>query len=131
MTERDEKKPIVLPCIAAVLCLLFFLLIGWASPVFLEMYRDFGVDPLPLSLRVISIIHWSWTLPLGGLVAAGLVWGSRHCPRKTTVLIDAVAIALAAGLFVMFIVSVFQPIFTFVEIEETAAHTSPNETGRR
>ena len=113
MNEIDiaEKKPIVLPCIASFLCILSLFFIGWTAPAFMEMYRDFGVDPLPPHLRVISHIHWFWTLPLGGLVAAGLILSSRHWSRKTTLSIDIAFIMLAILVFIAFVFAVFLPIF--------------------
>ena len=127
-TEIFEKKPIVLPCIAAFLCIVSLFLVGWAAPVFMEMFRDFGVNPLPLHLRVISRLHWVWTLPVGTLVAVGLMWSSRHWPRKTTLSIDTAAIALAIVVFIAFVLAVFQPIFgPMGTIEETAEPTSAGD----
>ena len=94
----------------------------------MEMFRDFGVNPLPLHLRVISRLHWVWTLPVGTLVAVGLMWSSRHWPRKTTLSIDTAAIALAIVVFIAFVLAVFQPIFgPMGTIEETAEPTSAGD----
>ncbi len=110
-TTKAEKLPVAAPCVASVLWLLSLLFMGWTAPVFLEMFRDFGVDPLPYPLRLISHLHWHWTLPLGGLIAAGLLWSSRHWSRRTTLAVDAVAMALAVVALIAFFCTVFRPIF--------------------
>lgn len=101
-TDKLEKKPIVLPCIAGCICILSLLLMGTAAPAFLEMYRDFGIDPLPVPLRVIAIFHWMWTVPVGLLVALVLIWGTRHWSRATNLRIDVTAIVLAITMVVAF-----------------------------
>lgn len=102
-----EKKPVVLPCTAALLCLLSFSVIGWAAPEFAEIYRDFGID-LP-RIRALSLIHWSWTIPMGCLVAAVLIRGSRHWSRSTNLKVDIAAIILAIALFVAFVCTILAP----------------------
>lgn len=113
MNETDivKKKPIVLPCIAGFLCILSLFMIGWVAPVFVQMFQDFGIDPLPVNMQIISHIHWFWTLPLGCVVAAGLIWGFRHWSRKTNHVVDVVAIVSAVIIFVAFAFTAFIPIF--------------------
>lgn len=104
-----EKKPILLPCIVGFLFTLSLFLIGWAAPVFVQMFRDFKIDPLPLNIRIISHIHWLWTLPLGCLVASILIWGSRRWSRKTRLIVDVIAIVLAVIVFIAFVLTTFRP----------------------
>ena len=102
-----DTKPVVLPCTAALLCLLSFSAIGWAAPVFAEIFRDFGVDSL--QLRALSGIHWGWTLPLGCIVAAVLIRGSRQWSRRTNLKVDIAAIIFAIVMLLAFIYTIFVP----------------------
>jgi hypothetical protein len=73
------------------------------------MFKDFGIDPLPFNMQIISRIHWCWTLPLGIIVAAGLIWSSRHWSRKTTLRVATAAIVMAILVFVAFILGLQFP----------------------
>jgi hypothetical protein len=127
-----EKGSIILPCIAGFLCILSLFLIGWAAPVFMKMYRDFGIDPLPPHLRVISLIHWFWTLPLGAVVAGGLIWSSRRWSRNTTLSINIAAMTLAILVFTGFVFTLFQPIFGPMRtMQKTAEPTSAGDVATR
>jgi hypothetical protein len=111
MNEADTvvKKPIVLPCIAGTLCVLCLFVIGQAGTVFPEMYKDFGIDPLPWNVRVISLFHWFWTLPLGIAISVLLIWGSRRWSRKTNRIADVACIVLAILIFFGFTFVAFMP----------------------
>jgi len=112
MTDNDTvgRKPIVLPCIAGALCIASLFIIGKAGTAFPEMYRDFGIDPLPWNIRVISLFHWFWTLPLGCLVATVLLWGSRQWTRKRSLLVAGLATVFAVMLFFAFAFIAMMPI---------------------
>ena len=110
-TETTEKKPIVLPCIAAVLSIASLFLIGQAGPAFSEMYKDFGVDALPWNIQFISCFHFLWTLPLGCLVAGVLLWGSRRWTRRRSLLVAGLAAGLAVVCFFVFVFISMMPIF--------------------
>jgi len=110
-TDTARKRPIVLPCIAGLLCVLSLFLIGKAAPVFVEMYRVFEIDPLPPNILIISRIHWFWTLPLGSIIAAILIWGSRRWSRRTNLVVDVVCIVSAVTIFMTFAITAFVPVF--------------------
>ena len=110
MSEGSSRVS-VMPYVAGTLCILAFLLVGLAAPVFMEMFRDFGIDPLPPRLRIVSVIQWWWTVPLAVGIALLLVRGrTRWSVRASriagiTIIIVSVAILLAFGL------AVFTPVF--------------------
>lgn len=115
-------KPIVLPWIAACICLLSLLLIGMAAPVFLEMYSGFGIDPLPLHLRIVALIHWIWTVPVGLFIASILIWGTKHWSRVTNLRIDVAAIVVAITVILAFAyATLFIPVGGMRTIPEKAA----------
>lgn len=113
MTNIDitVKKPIVLPCIASALCILCLFVIGQAGPAFSKTYAAFGIDPLPWNIRFISHFHTYWTLPLGGLMAVGLIWGSRRWSRKRSLVVAGLAVVAAVILFILFAFMAMMPIF--------------------
>jgi len=96
------NKPLVLPCIAGSLCVISLLLIGVTAPEFVHTTRELVGSPLPLVTRIISHIHWEWTLPLGCMIAAVLIWGSRRWSRQTSNQADKIAIALSVLGFIAF-----------------------------
>lgn len=113
MDETDivEKKPIVFPCIAGFLRVPSLFMVGWAGPVFVEMFRDFGIDPLPLDMQIISRIRWFWIFSLYCLIAAMLISGSRQWARKMNLIVDVLSIVLAVTLSFAFAFTAFLPIF--------------------
>jgi len=122
-----EKKTIWLPYVAGFICILLLFLIGLAAPVFMEMYRCAEIEHL-VRLRAISHIHWFWTLPLGGLIAVGLIWISRRWSRKINLWVDSIAIGLAILVFIVFCFNLFRPIFgPFETIPKTTNPTSPGD----
>lgn len=75
------------------------------------MYHDFGIDPVSPRLMVISHIHWSWTLPLGCLLALAVFWCSRRWSQKTNVLVAVAAIWIAVIIFGAFGLTVLTTTF--------------------
>ncbi len=77
-----------------------FTLQGLASGVYVEMFRDFGVDDL-WPQRVHKFIHWQWTFPLSVVLAVALVWKTRVVSVRQNRLIDLLVclavFALLAG----------------------------------
>ena len=112
-TNTAQKKSVLLPCIAACLCLLSLSVIGWLGPVFGALFRghDDGLDPLPVDRQIIFHIHWCWTIPIGCIVAAILLWGSRQWSRRTSAVVSVAAIISAVGAIIAFLVTAFRPIF--------------------
>ncbi len=77
-----------------------FTLQGLASGVYVEMYRDFGVDDL-WPQRIHKFIHWQWTLPVSIMLAIALVLKAKAASPRCNRLIDLVVclavFALVAG----------------------------------
>lgn len=88
-----------------------FLLVGLSGPVFMEMFPDFGMDPLPLRLKVVSVLHWWWTLPLGLGVAFVLAKGRRRWSVRTNRIAGVAIIMLSVAILLAFALSVFTPVF--------------------
>jgi hypothetical protein len=109
---NDQNAPLsVIPYIAGAFCILVFLLIGLSAPVLMEMYTDFGIDPLPFHLKVISMIYWWWTLPFGFVVALTLACGRFTWSIKTNRIAGLAIIILSIGILAIFAISIFRPIF--------------------
>lgn len=98
-----QKKSIVLACLAGFFCTVSLFLIGWTAPVFVGMYRDLGVDPLPANIRIISHIHWFWTMPIGCLIAGIMIWGSeRWWSQKASVAVNMTVMSVAVLVLMLF-----------------------------
>ena len=105
------NSPTVLPRISGAFCLLVFVLIGLAAPVFHEMYDGFFIQDPPINIRILSSIHLYWTLPLGGILAIILFVGPKRWTRKTNIIVDAAAIAATIAIACTVIYMAYLPIF--------------------
>jgi len=62
---------------------------GVACPVIIEMYRGFALK-LEWPHYLLSVVQWYWTVPLGILSAAALVWKAKRVPVRLNHIIDLV-----------------------------------------
>ena len=102
-----SKKSGLLPCIAGTLCVLILFSIGLVAQVFTAMWRDFYIDPQPIPHQIVSLIHWAWTLPLGIVIAAALIFGSRRWSRRVTTIVSLLIILLAIVMLLAFVASLY------------------------
>ena len=109
MNQEDSKS--VMPYVAGVLCIMAFLLVGLSAPVFMEMFRDFGMAPLPRHLRMVSVTHWWWTVPLGLGVAVVLAKGRQRWSLRTNRITAVTIIMFSIAVVLAFALSVFTPVF--------------------
>ena len=110
MNEPDNKT---LPewATSAILGVFAFLLLsfqGFACQVLVEMYRDF-LPELDWPHRLLALVRWQWTVPLGVISAVALVWKAKLVPVRLNRIIDLVCFVLllaeaGIGIWIVFFV---------------------------
>jgi hypothetical protein len=108
MSRHDPNR---MPYVAGTLGVIALFLVGVSAPVFMEMFRDFGMDPLPPHLRVVSAIHWWWTVPVGFGIAIALASGRDRWSMWTNRIASATVIVFWVAILLAFALSVFTPVF--------------------
>jgi hypothetical protein len=103
--NEPDARLSVMPLVAGTICILALLLVGLSAPVFTKIYHECGIDPLPLRLKVVSMIHWWWTLPAGVAVALVLARGRQRWCVRTNRIVGAITILLSFAVLVAYALS--------------------------
>jgi hypothetical protein len=64
------------PLFLCLLNLSWFAFVGFASPVSVEMFHDFGPE-FRFRIWLLSLFHWQWTIPLGIGSSWFILWKNR------------------------------------------------------
>ena len=108
-----KRKPIILPVLSGLIWILALSFIGYAAPVFQEMYQDFEID-IPFYMGILSNIRWFWTLPVGGCIAGFIIWRSQLAEGWTTrKCVCVLLVSIISVVFVIFLFGCFvmRPVF--------------------
>ena len=84
---------------------------GFACPLFEDMFHDFGIQ-MRGWLRLLTMVRWWWTLPVGIVSAALLIWKATVLPLPKNKKIDflvLVALLAQASVWIWKVFSVTMP----------------------
>ena len=124
-TGEQPKTISIFSWILASLYVLAFLALAKVTPVFAGIFKDFNA-PLPVLTALVLSVPGAWYILMGFFSGALLILKDLYLRRKTSTLINVIALVLIFLLIGGATLAVFAPIFKLHEIVGPSGNSTGN-----